>query len=200
MDLNQFDLVAPFYDALSRLVFGDQIVKSQTHFLHQVRKDDQVLLLGGGTGQILEAIPACSKIFYLDKSRKMIKLARRRSSSSDIEFLNKDFFDLELPIQFDKIICPFFLDCFSGTNLSLAISKIESLLADKGVLIVTDFEDKNMSKFLDKVMHTFFKVTSKLESNSLKPIDQFIHESGFEKLQEKFFHRNMIFSRVYRNL
>ena len=62
MDLNQFDLVAPFYDALSRLVFGDQIVKSQTHFLHQVQKDDQVLILGGGTGQIFEHAGKASRI------------------------------------------------------------------------------------------------------------------------------------------
>lgn len=49
-----FNWVAPFYDALSFLVFGRRLQRAQTVFLDQIPAGASVLIVGGGTGWLLE--------------------------------------------------------------------------------------------------------------------------------------------------
>ena len=48
-----FDKLTPYYDLLTRLVFGKAIINSQEQFLSLVRSGSRVLVVGGGTGKIL---------------------------------------------------------------------------------------------------------------------------------------------------
>ena len=51
-----FNTVARPYDFISRLVFGDSLVEAQTSLLHYIPSNSQILIVGGGTGWILEEI------------------------------------------------------------------------------------------------------------------------------------------------
>ncbi len=56
--MNGFNRIAGVYDFLAKLVFGKHIRRSQEHFLKMVIQQNKVLVLGGGSGWILESINA----------------------------------------------------------------------------------------------------------------------------------------------
>lgn len=198
--VNDFDRIASFYDRLAKWVFGNSILKSQTIFFHLLTKESDVLILGGGSGQLLESMPLVRSIDYVEKSRKMIELARKKHTKSSVTFLNSDFFDWEVEKKYDFIVCPFFLDCFNEINLRKVVEKIKIYLNPIGMIWVADFDSKSTSRTLSSLMHFFFRIASNLEAKKLKDINHEILLQGFEVKDEKFFHQNTIFSRVYRNL
>ena len=197
---NNFNFVAPFYDILAHLVFGNNLIKSQIHFLSKIKRTDEVLILGGGTGELLESIPQCKSVSFLDLSEKMIVRAKNRMSKNPIDFICADFLTHDFHSKYDVIICPFFLDCFNESNLKEVISKIKNLLKDNGRLIVTDFQKTNDNRFFLNLMHYFFRVSTSLEAETLKNIHREVELRGFIRLELKYFYRNMIFSRLYGNL
>lgn len=199
MDVNNFDLVAPFYDRLSKVVFRDQLSNAQFVFLNQIRSTDSVLVLGGGTGELLDYIPKCGSIDFLEKSNKMVERAKKRKSTG-ISFINEDFLTWEIGSTYDVIICPFFLDCFNDRSLRVVLNKIQTLLKNGGKLIVNDFQSTGSNSFQLSLMHRFFRIFSNLEASFLLNINQIVIEQGFELMEEKFLYRNRLFSRLYRNL
>ena len=50
----EFDLVAPFYPGLERLVFGTHLNNARQTFLLEILKANQVLLVGEGNGRFLK--------------------------------------------------------------------------------------------------------------------------------------------------
>jgi len=51
-----YDNASWFYERLSKLVFADTQVSAQEHFLNLILPESNILIVGGGTGQILESI------------------------------------------------------------------------------------------------------------------------------------------------
>jgi hypothetical protein len=54
----QFDLVAPIYPTLDRLVFGVRLDDARQAFFEEVLEADQVLLAGEGNGGFLRSLIA----------------------------------------------------------------------------------------------------------------------------------------------
>ena len=200
MAVNNFDRVAPIYDWLAKLVFGDSLLDGQTFFLDLLDNESHLLILGGGSGMLLEELPAVKDVDYVEKSYEMIQQAKKRRTENSISFAHQDFLEWETEKQYDFIFCPFFLDCFNEENLKLVISKIQKLLKPEGRLLVTEFEVGTTNNLLSGLMHFFFRITANLESKRLASIHLKITTHNFELDEEKFFYQNMIFSRVYRNL
>lgn len=197
---NNFNFIAPFYDVLSALVFGKSLIESQTYFFSEVKESETVLILGGGTGKLLEALPKCKQVHFLDLSEKMIDHAKKRDSKTTVNFILADFLDHDFESTYDVIICPFFLDCFDEKNLKRVLGKVKALLNQDGRLIVTDFQKTKRNGFLLKGMHLFFRVFTSLQSRDIKNIHLEIVLVGFNSSKKTFFHQNMIFSRLYGNL
>lgn len=197
--MNDFDSVACYYDHLAFLIFGGSVSNSQKALLHHVSLNDNVLILGGGAGKILHLLPMYKIIDYLDKSEKMIRRAKSHQAEN-VNFIQSDYLEsASIDKQYDVIICPFFLDCFSETNLTFVLKKIKQQLKKNGKLIVTDFCYPR-NHFMSRIMHLFFQLTVQLESRYLKNLPHAIESVGFREEESLFFHHNHIFSRLYRNL
>lgn len=196
--MNNFNYIASIYDALAKSVFGNSIDESTNHYLDQIKSDDTVLIVGGGTGKLLENLPHCKKVVFIEKSSRMLDRAKGRDIQIPTKFVHGDFLDQELS-GFGVVICPFFLDCFNHENLKRVVSKIGNALSPDGKLIVTDFQ-KGTNDLLLVAMHLFFTVFANLESRKLKDIHSELLNHSFRPLREAFFYKNMIFSRVYGNL
>ncbi len=192
--MNSFDRISPVYDILARLVFGDAIELSTIHFLETIGTKASVLVLGGGSGSLLRSLD-CQQITYLEKSGKMLELARRKALDN-IEFVHHDFLEWENRETYDVVICPFFLDVFKPEQLMQAINKIQSVLKDSGILLVADFEDsdKRPHRILLTIMHIFFRWMAQLESKRLQPIKQLLIKSGLQIEKEAHFYDGLIFS------
>jgi SAM-dependent methyltransferase len=78
-----YDPIARSYDFLSRLVFGQAETKAQIELLRYTNAGSRILVVGGGTGWILEELatlhPAGLRITYVDSSARMIAASKKRA-------------------------------------------------------------------------------------------------------------------------
>lgn len=172
-----FNWVAPVYDALAFLVFGHKLQRAQVVFLDQIPAEDSVLLVGGGTGWLLEQLlmrGTTKRIVYLETSSAMVARASRRmirkSLLGSVDFRVGDLTALLPNESFDVIITPFVLDLFSETTLKKQIiPPLLNVLEPTGLWLVTDFVRPPAwwQKVLLWGMIRFFQLTAGIEANQL---------------------------------
>ncbi len=195
MRTSNFSFIAPFYDLIVKIVYGLNLWKAQQVHLHKVQSMDSVLILGGGTGQILCWLPNDCEVTYLELSLAMIKRAKKKGEA---HFLQADFLTHSMDRKFDWIICPFFLDCFNQGNLNKVLEKIHLLLKKNGRVMIVDFNVTNwQQKFFSNLMIWFFRLISNLQATELLPIRKLVSEAGFKLEEGRFFRHEFIFSDIY---
>jgi len=205
--LNNFNRLSWIYDPLARLVFQGNILKSQGYFLYLIEPHSRVLIIGGGSGLILEAMDKLNKplmIDFIEPSELMIERARKRStelSNLEVRFHQIRLQSFESNQKYDCICCFYFLDLFELVKLRKVLEQIKSLMGKQAHLFVADFQNRKgemWQNLLSCVMHTFFRLTAGLESSHLKNIDHEIIKGGFKKQNESHFFLDFIFSAVYK--
>lgn len=198
---NNFNFVAPFYDQLARLIYGRKLKSMQQLHLGEIPNKAKVLIVGGGTGEVLEWLPRglALQVDYVELSDRMIKKAMKREvDGNEVSFKRMDARDVS--DRYDVVIANFFLDCFSTTNLNRMIVHLTGLLQENGKLLVTDFAlpITGKQRFLSGLMHTFFRLATRLESKGLHDIHQAILENGFEQVRYKTDKDGLLFSGIYK--
>jgi ubiquinone/menaquinone biosynthesis C-methylase UbiE len=203
MAINEFDRIAPFYDALKRLVFGDAIRRSVRHGVQEVSEHARVLVLGGGTGEILDDLfarcPDC-EVWYVDPSARMIAKARARCRSASVRFIRGTVDDVPANLLFDIILTPFLLDLFSAESLKRLISALRLRLSAGGLWIVADFIDseKLRHRVLLKMMYWFFRLVANVEARCLADWRSLMEASGLREVRSAVFYDGFIVSTVYQ--
>ncbi len=196
--MSNFDRIAWIYDLIKHVVFGNTLETAEMGFVNEIKDEDHILIVGGGTGNVLNAIPSTCAIDYVELSEKMLDKARKRRSDLPISFYNTDYLSFEPPTKYDVIICSFFLDVFNEDNLRLVLKKLgKELKSDSGTLLVTDFNKQHNKPFLSWLMHLFFRVFTNLESSKLKDIPEVVESCGFQLKDTKLFKGGYIFSKKY---
>jgi len=200
-----FDRLAPYYDPLTRLVFGKAMIDSQVQFLSLVRSGSKVLVVGGGTGKILKklsAIPGIA-ITYVDASVEMINRAKDQIDNSECTtFYHTTINDFSINGQFDYIITPFFLDLFNELSLKLVMIKLHGYLKEDGLWLFTDFRlGSGLRKLwqlpLLMLMLIFFRLSCSIEASALQEFDKYFRQLGYSLDKEKLFYGEFIVGSVY---
>lgn len=201
-----YNVIAPFYDNLSRLIYRNAIVNAQKLLVDAIPANSAILIIGGGTGWILEEIskkhPAGLQITYVDISEKMIALARpRNTGSNNVVFLNNDIQDVAINDMFDIVITPFILDNFATATLNIVFDKIDSCLVPGGLWLFSDFrvsDNRNLwQRFLLRTMYLFFKILCNIEANELPDTNSLFNKNGYKVISSKTFFKNFICSCIY---
>lgn len=196
-----FNQVAGAYDFLKRVVFGRQIDEASLYFLDQIPSNARILILGGGTGKILEGFKSSHHITYLELSEAMIHKARRVEYKASIDFIQVDVLKWVSKNQFDYIITPFVLDCFTETELNLIFPKLKKILRKYGNWVQTDFYPKNRAhKMLVKFMCIFFNLTANLKIDELADFDSYFEDHQFLLKRKALFYHSMIESKIYQKI
>jgi len=172
-----FNWVAPVYDTLAFVVFGHKLQRAQVVFLDQIPVGASVLLVGGGTGWLLEQLlmrGTTKRIVYLETSSAMVARASRRmirkSLQGSVNFRVGDQTALLPNESFDVVITPFVLDLFTETTLkNQFIPPLLNVLKPAGLWLVTDFVQPPAwwQKALLWVMIRFFRLTASIEASRL---------------------------------
>ncbi|MDH5398545.1 MAG: class I SAM-dependent methyltransferase [Cyclobacteriaceae bacterium] len=197
-----YDRLAWIYDLMASIVFGGAIQKAQEYHLSEIRSSRQLLIIGGGTGKILQHIEKSGfkgSISFLDSSCEMVNRAKKKGTSSDVQFHLCTIEEWETPLRFDAIILPFFLDQFEGKALRNIIKKIAGLAKKGAVLICVDFQlkDKWWQHFLLKSMYIFFHRLTSIDAGSLTDPDELLAENGWVLEKQQAFYGQFIYSKVY---
>ena len=178
--MNGHNLIAPIYDLLAQLIFGKRIERASKILVNWIGREKNILILGGGTGKVLEFFDPSHQIHYLDISQKMIELAQKRKFSCHVRFECEDFRSLNLENKYDAILCPFFLDVFAADELECVLEKLHQHSNPNTILLVADFDPRTSSsrnKIIMKAMLLFFY--------SLKAIPNHKYNNLFELIESQ---------------
>ena len=202
---NNYDNAAWFYDGLSRLVFGKAIVNAQVYLLPYIQPASKILIVGGGTGWILEKVtalhPATLKITYIEVSAKMMALsAKRNTGANDVTFINSAVENVVLSSDFDVVITPFLFDNFGDATAQKVFNHLNFALKPDGLWLYADFEPtgKLWQKTLLKTMHIFFKILCGVEATRLPGVKHLFASHHYMSVNSKAFFGDFIRATVYR--
>ena len=196
-----FDFLAPWYDGLARVFVGKDVVNAQLHFLKCFKETKRLLILGGGSGWILEPLClACPElqIDYIDLSPKMIEAARIKSSNAQVTFIQGTENDIP-DHSYDGVITNFYLDLFDERSVGHVINKIRTSLTPSARWLVTDFVyEKRWHQLMLWIMYRFFRITACIEATRLPDWQREMNHAGLTLLDSKNFKRGFIKSNLYR--
>lgn len=200
-----YNKTAWFYDALSRIVFGNALKRAQAHFLNHIPANTWVLIIGGGTGKILEDItavhPAGLRICYAEIAANMISLSRKRyTGNNTVEFMNIAAEDIDMPGRFDVLITGFVLDNYTQQQLPQLVTHLKKQLKPGGLWLNTDFQltGKWWQKLLMKTMYRFFKLFADIKPSALPDIEGDIESGGLSLKAKKSFYGDFIGAQVWK--
>jgi len=172
--------------------------------------DSRVLIVGGGTGYVLDAIARLNlsglNIDYVESSQGMLQLAEMRSiSNQDVRFINESWPSTKANDCYDVIITQFFLDSFDGNEFHLMFSSLDVRLKEGGLWIVADFQ---LSKDLRvlwqlpmlRLMYLFFKITVGIQASRLEDIAEHFASTYKELICNSNYYGTFIFSSTYRKM
>jgi ubiquinone/menaquinone biosynthesis C-methylase UbiE len=200
-----FNNSAWFYDGLSRLVYGKAIINAQLYLLSFIKPGSNVLIVGGGTGWILDELtklrPSGLQITYVEVAADMMALSRKRNTNDNIViFINDAIENVNIAQQFDVAITPFLFDNFKEETLKTVFDQIHSLLKPTGLWLNCDFQltGKWWQEILLKSMFLFFKTICGIEASKLPGIESCFTLNGYKVLDERMFFNDFIVARAYK--
>lgn len=202
-----YNIIAPYYDRLSKLIYGNAIVNAQQYVVNFIIPGSAFLIVGGGTGWILEEISKRHTnglaITYVEISEKMMELSRRRNiANNHVDFTTGPIQDVLLDGRYDAVITPFLLDNFSPVTTMAVFKKIHSVLRPSGYWFFCDFQlsrkHRLWQKPLLKLMYLFFRSVCNIEANSLPDTASMFDKYGYKEIAYKNFFHRFIQSVVYQ--
>ena len=195
-----------FYDKLSRIVYGGAVINAQVYLLQFIPVNSNMLIVGGGTGWVLEEIaqihPSGLHITYVEVASDMMALSKQRNvGDNEVVFINDAIENITLPGNFDVVITPFLFDNFTEQTLKIVFDHIHNLLKPGGIWLNADFQitGKWWQKALLKTMYFFFKLLCGIESSKLPDIEKQFEMHRYKEIARKTFYGDFIISKVYRN-
>jgi ubiquinone/menaquinone biosynthesis C-methylase UbiE len=203
-----YNTIAWFYDGLSKLVFGSTIKKAQIDLLPHIPANSKVLIVGGGTGWILEEIsklhPSGLEITYIDSSSKMLERSKKRNCGSNkVQFIEASIEQYLLPDTghlYDVIITPFIADGFSQSAWQQVFTKLDVSLKVNGIWLYADFQLNDKSplwqRLMIKLLYLFFRITCRLRVKELPLVDECF--SFYKQVSKQMYFAGFIVSQVFR--
>lgn len=201
MQQNNYDKVASMYDRLSRLVFQRSQIDAQVSLLKYIPAGSRLLIVGGGTGWILEQLPAVHlSVTYVEISANMIALSKKRQlHQNTVEFIHLPIESFVPVHDYDVILTPFLFDNFAPERAQPVFQQLHQLLVKDGVWLFTDFEKSRWwHKLLLKTMYTFFRLVAAVEAKSLYDMSACFREAQYQVVHRASYYVGFIQSVVYR--
>ncbi|HEY8513383.1 MAG TPA: class I SAM-dependent methyltransferase [Cyclobacteriaceae bacterium] len=188
---SNFDNVAWFYDPLVRIVFGKQMRMSQIRFLDTISPGSTVLILGGGTGWILDELFArtgdCT-VYYVESSRSMLDRATKHGRGFNVRFIPGGWEGLP-DVEFDAVITHYFLDLFTNHTLQRVCDAISARVKRGGTWLVSDFvQSRTWHRIMLWIMYRFFGITCGIEAAQLPAWEGHVARTGFVLRSYDFFY------------
>lgn len=204
--VNNYDAVSSYYDRLGHLVFAGALMRSQCYFLPLIPAGARVLLVGGGSGKLLEKMsdvhPSGLTLVYVEISEQMLASARKRNLRGNrVEFVQVSIEDYPLTERFDVVITPFLFDNFLPEKAHSVHQKLHDALAPGGCWLYTDFAYREhppvWQYLLLRGMYAFFRKTAGVEAHGLTDPEP-LFAASYEATARRTFYSGFMEAVVYR--
>lgn len=193
---DSYGFLAPFYQPISRLVFGRDLIYANQAFLEGIA-GKKLLIIGGGDGVAYHDFVEKWEGEYWELSPRMAQLARKNLKGSVLKIQTGAWLGEG---KFDRIYLPFLLDTMTDDEISLLLSKIKESLLPQGEVVVSDFFEPvgSIQKLIQEAMIGFFRVTTHHQRKDLPDLNSLIRKEDFELIQEKIWRKGWIRAQVWR--
>jgi ubiquinone/menaquinone biosynthesis C-methylase UbiE len=194
-----------FYDVLSRLVYGRALINAQVYLLQFIPAGAKVLIVGGGTGWILDELsrihPSGLKITYVEVASSMMGRSKKRNTGNNqVVFIQAAIENVSLPADFDVVVTPFLFDSFTDSTVDNVFGHIHAALKAKGIWLYVDFQltKKWWQQFLLKLMLKFFKLICNIEASRLPDIEKWFKQLDYKIMAQQTFFYDFVIAEVYQ--
>ncbi len=181
---------------------------AQVELLGYVAAGSRMLIVGGGTGWILEEIadryPAGLRITYVESSGEMMRLARRRRvGASVVSFVELPIEEFVTDERYDCILTGFLFDNFSAGMAARVIRWLCPLLEAEGCWLFADFyyrrrESRFWQGLMLRVMYFSARLICKVDARELPDMDGLFAQAGFAPVRVCWYYRGFIKAVAYR--
>jgi ubiquinone/menaquinone biosynthesis C-methylase UbiE len=202
-----YDKIAFSYDFIRKMILGNTIVDAQVCLLKFIPANSRILIVGGGTGWILNEIAKIHSagliIDYVESSAKMITLSTKVDHGSNvINFIQLPVENYAATDKYDIILTPFLFDNFKMEKISQVFTKLDSYLKKEGAWLYADFvynenDSRLWQRLLLKMMYIFFRITCNIETQELISMEKFF-DPLYVKIYEASSYHDFIKSIVYK--
>ncbi len=212
MSLRGFDVLAPHYHWMERVLAGGLLQRSRLEFLATL-EPRCVLVAGEGHGKFLGAFLQTfpeARVTCVDASAGMLAVAKCHLAQQGISEARVNWVQAELPGweppagPFDLVVTNFFLDCFAGEELRQVVGVLAPSCGPQGAWIVTDFHvpSRGAARYRAKavlwLMYRFFRVATRLPAQRLEDPSPWIRAQGFSLKGEKTRDWGLVRSQLWR--
>jgi len=204
-----YDKIATNYDWMSRFIFGRSLIKAQVYLLQFIPSNSNILIVGGGTGWILDELTLLHSkglsIYYIESSANMIALSKKRNlGGNDVHFIHLPIENYSAQKDYDVILTPFLFDNFQLDKIQHVFNLLHSKLKKDGLWLYADFvynkeQNSIWQKILLKTMYIFFKVVARIETQQLVDMSPFfLHH--YKKIDEQTYYKKFIRAIAYKKM
>lgn len=209
-----FDAIAPWYQVLEWIAFGDDLQRCRVASLREIAAPRRALVVGEGNGRFLcELLLAHPEIEVdcIDASQRMLQLARKRiedelpGRSPSVRFLHQDIESWAPPERhYDLLVTHFFLDCFPEPALTEIIRKLVHAATEDANWLLGDFSiprdglARLRARCWLTAMYSLFRVTTRIQASALVDPTPFMRAEGFALIRQHLFRKGMLKSEMWR--
>ena len=180
-----FDWVAPHYRWLERLAFGRALEECRAALLPSAAGCSRALCIGDGDGRFTEVLLNARPhlgVDVVERSRSMIRLARRRSNAT---FFHANALTFTPDDRYDLVVTHFVLDTLTEAQVEALVRRVRKS-APGGLWLLSEFQPVGLaSRFLIWLMYRFFWITaglvcsrSPITARSLQQTDSRVRRVG----------------------
>jgi ubiquinone/menaquinone biosynthesis C-methylase UbiE len=184
------DSIAPHYWWIERLGMGGALERRRRWFLPELGSARRALVLGDGDGRFLRALLRRNPVVradYVDLSRRMLELARRKAGAERVDYKRADALTLRFPRdEYDLIATHFFFDCFGPSELETLIGRVADAAKPGAQWIVSEFRTPHLpARLLVRALYLLFRVTTGLKTRELADHRPILRSHGFRLINER---------------
>jgi len=186
------------------MVFGKRLINAQRFLLEGIPGGATVMIVGGGTGWILEEIakvhPSGLTVTYIDASAKMTALAQQRNAGNNkVNFITAPVETTDTGIKYDVVITPFFFDNFNEDTSRKIFAHIDRQLGAQGIWLYCDFLETKVlwQRAVLKLMYVFFRLFCGIEAARLPGIKACFSDFHYKVAGQKTFVNGFVEAQIY---
>jgi ubiquinone/menaquinone biosynthesis C-methylase UbiE len=205
---NNYDSIARYYDFVHRLFYGQSEINAQSELLDYIRPGDRILIVGGGTGWILEKLsavyPSGLDITYIESSGKMMELSKKRDyRRNNVSFVQSPVEEWVGDGLYDCILTGLFFDNFTAAHSAQIVQQLTPFLKRDGFWLDSDFyypkgRGKLWQAILLKSMYVSARLICGVEAKRLPDMELIFTTAGYRLEYVSFHYQRFIRSVVYQ--
>jgi len=206
---NNYNHIARTYDLMSRMVFFKAQINVQIRQLVFIPPGASLLIVGGGTGWILEEIarlrPEGLLITYVEVAEKMLNRAKKRDvGNNKVRFIRRAIENMNPYDEvYDVVITAFLFDNFQQEKASLVFNLLHRQLKQDGLWFFSDFylhptQPTYWKKKMLGLMYVFFRWICQVEADGLVYMPTLFQQYGYQEIDQSWHYFKFIHGVVYK--